>query len=191
MPFEFVPQAIEGLVLVKPRVFPDGRGFFLEHYKHTDFAAAGIGQRFSQSNHSRSAKGVLRGLHYQLPPREQGKLVRVVAGSVWDVAVDLRQGSPTFGKWLGVELSAENRTMFWIPGGFAHGFVALSDNAELEYQCTAEYDKEAEAGVRWDDPDLAIDWPAKAALVSDKDAALPPLAQARTFPRGYRFGGQQ
>lgn len=190
MPFEFFPQAIADLVLIKPRVFPDGRGFFLETYKESDFRTAGIVASFRQSNHSRSTAGVLRGLHYQLPPYEQGKLVRVVSGTIWDVAVDMRPDSPSFGKWVGVELSGENYHLFWIPGGFAHGFVTLTDDVHLEYQCTNEYCKEAEAGVRWDDPQLAIDWPLKDVLVSEKDAILPSLRDARLFPRAYSFGGQ-
>ena len=158
MSFAFEPLAIPGLVLVKPRVFPDDRGFFLETYKRSEFAVAGIDADFVQDNHSRSTRGVLRALHYQLPPFAQGKLVRVSEGRIWDVAVDLRSSSPTFKKWVGVELSDENHHMFWIPPGFAHGFVALSDTVHLLYKCTAEYDKPSERGIRWDDPELAVAW---------------------------------
>ena len=190
MPFEFIPQSIEDLVLIKPRVFPDGRGFFLETYKESDFLKSGIYADFKQANHSCSGAGVLRGLHYQLPPFEQGKLVRVITGAIWDIAVDMRPDSSSFGKWVGVELSAENHYSFWIPGGFAHGFVALTDNVNLEYQCTNEYRKEAEAGVRWNDDQLAITWPFKDVLVSEKDAALPFLQDARLFPKAYSFRGR-
>jgi dTDP-4-dehydrorhamnose 3,5-epimerase len=184
MPASFTKLALDGLILVEPRAFPDDRGFFMETYKRSEYAANGIDAEFVQDNHSFSSRGVIRGLHYQLPPRAQGKLVRVPLGRGWDVAVDLRRGSPTFGKWIGVELSEENRRMLWIPAGFAHGFVALSDAAHLMYKCSAEYDKASEAGIRWDDPDLAIDWPLKAQAVSAKDEALPFLKQARLFEKG-------
>jgi dTDP-4-dehydrorhamnose 3,5-epimerase len=181
MSFSFRRLAIPDLVLVEPRVFPDERGFFLETYKKPDFEAAGIAAEFVQDNHSRSASGILRGLHYQLPPFAQGKLVRVATGRIWDVAVDLRRSSPTFGKWAGVELSEESMRMLWIPPGFAHGFVALSDEADLMYKCTAIYDKASERGVRWDDPTLAVEWPLRGVSVSAKDAALPALADAEPF----------
>ena len=158
-----------------PRLFPDERGFFLESYKAGEFAAAGIREDFVQDNHSRSARSVLRGLHFQRPPHAQAKLVRVTRGSVWDVAVDLRRGSATFGRWFGLELSEENRTMLYIPQGFAHGFVSLTDGAELLYKCGAEYDKDSDGGVRWDDPELAIEWPLSDVKLSGKDAALPLL----------------
>ena len=190
MPFEFVPLAISDLILIKPRAFPDERGFFLETYKESDFRQNGIDVQFKQSNHSCSAAQVLRGLHYQLPPFEQGKLVRVVSGMVWDVAVDMRPDSATFGKWIGVELSGENHHLFWIPGGFAHGFVALTENVHLEYQCTNEFRKDAEGGVRWDDPELGIKWPRQDILVSDKDVILPLFQNATPFPKGYVFGGK-
>lgn len=184
MPASFSRLPLEGLVLVEPRAFPDDRGFFMETYKKSEYAANGIDAEFVQDNHSFSARGVVRGLHFQLPPRAQGKLVRVPVGRVWDVAVDVRRGSPTFGKWTGVELSDENRRMLWIPAGFAHGFVALSDTAHLMYKCSAEYDKASESGVRWDDPDLGIEWPLRASSVSAKDAVLPPLREARVFEKG-------
>jgi len=173
MPFEFKKTEIDGLIIVEPRVFPDDRGFFLESYKKSDFVNNGIDVDFNQDNHSRSSKGVVRGLHFQKEPHAQGKLVRVVRGTLWDVAVDLRQKSPTFKKWFGVELSAENKKMFYIPPGFGHGFVALEDDTELMYKCTNEYNFESDGGVRWNDPDIGINWPVDEPLVSEKDANLP------------------
>lgn len=187
MPASFSNGPIPGLVIIQPRVFPDGRGYFLETFKRSEYGAAGIGGPFLQSNHSSSAKGVVRGLHYQLPPHDQGKLVRVVKGASWDVAVDIRQGSPTFGKWFGIELSEANHTMFWVPGGFAHGFMALEDETHLLYQCSAEYHKPAECGIRWDDPVLGIAWPVAGGQVSVKDTLLPELTRATLFPEGYQF----
>jgi dTDP-4-dehydrorhamnose 3,5-epimerase len=178
MPATFSPGPLEGLVTVQPRVFPDGRGSFFETYKQSEYAANGIAELFVQDNHSVSSKGVLRGLHFQRAPHAQGKLVRVVAGAVWDVAVDLRPASPTYRRWYGVELSAENRMQFYIPAGFAHGFLTLSETAEFVYKCTAEYDKSSEGGLRWDDPSLAIAWPLSGQVptVSEKDLALPCLS---------------
>jgi len=176
--FEFLPQALDGVVLVRPRVLADRRGWFLESFRGQEFEAAGIQGPFVQDNCSLSRGGVLRGIHYQLPPSEQGKLVWVPRGEVWDVCVDLRRGSPSFGHWFGTTLSDENHLMLWVPPGFGHGFVALSDEALTLYKCTAVYDREAERGVRWDDPDLAIDWPIRDVILSEKDAALPPLAKA-------------
>lgn len=175
MPFTFKAAPIEGLVVVEPWRFEDERGFFMETYRRSDFRAAGIEVDFVQDNHSRSTKGVLRGLHFQTGSSAQEKLVRVVSGSVWDVAVDLRNGSSSYGKWWGLELSGENGLMLFIPRGFAHGFVTLSEEAHLAYKCTAEYDKERDGGVRWDDPRLEIGWPRRDVLVSAKDAALPYL----------------
>ena len=175
MPFRFTGAPLSGLLIVEPRVFDDERGFFMETYKESEFAAAGIREHFVQDNHSRSKRGVLRGLHFQRPPYAQARLVRVVAGRAWDVAVDLRLESKTYKKWFGVELSSDNKKMLYIPGGFAHGFVTLSDEAELVYKCTAEYDKASDGGVRWDDPELAIEWPMRDVIVSEKDAALPRL----------------
>jgi len=177
MPFSFSETELPGLVIVTPRVFPDDRGFFIETYKESDFRKAGIAERFVQDNHSRSSKGTLRGLHFQRSPYAQGKLVRASRGRLWDVAVDLRPDSPTYRRWLGVELSEDNRVMFYIPAGFAHGFVALEDGTELQYKCTAEYDAASDGGVRWDDPELAIRWPITDVLVSAKDAALPYLKE--------------
>ena len=173
MPFTFTDGEISGLIIVEPRVFPDDRGFFFESYKQSDFVESGITGPFVQDNHSRSSKGVLRGLHFQHAPHAQGKLVRVTRGRLWDVAVDIRKGSPTFGKWQAVELTEENRLMFYIAPGFAHGFVALEDETELQYKCTAEYNSRADAGIRWDDSDIGIDWPITDVLVSPKDAKLP------------------
>ncbi len=187
MPCVFSKLEIPGLILIEPRAFADDRGFFMETYKRSEFAVNGIDLPFVQDNHSYSTKGVIRGLHYQLAPHAQGKLVRVIGGSIWDVAVDLRPGSATYKHWLGVELSEDNKRMFWIPPGFAHGFLCLSDSVHLLYKCTGEYNKEAEGGVRWDDPALGIDWPIPAGVmpgVSAKDDALPPLSQARLFEAG-------
>ncbi len=177
MPFSFQWLEIPDLVLITPRVFPDERGFFLESYKRSDFAANGIEVFFLQDNHSRSSRGVLRGLHFQRPPKAQAKLVRVVRGAVWDVAVDLRRGSPTYLRWLGVELNEENNAMLFVPEGFAHGFVALSDETLLLYKCSAEYDSALDAGVRWNDPTIAVRWPIERPRVSAKDEALPLLAE--------------
>ncbi len=173
MPFTFKTLEIPGLTLIEPRVFPDGRGFFMESYKESEFKAHGIDCRFVQDNHSKSSRGVLRGLHFQKAPYAQGKLVRVIEGAVWDVAVDLRRDSPTYCEWYGVELSEENRFMFFIPAGFAHGFVTLSEKAQFEYKCTAEYNKASESGIRWDDPDIGIQWPVRDVQVSERDAVLP------------------
>jgi dTDP-4-dehydrorhamnose 3,5-epimerase len=175
MPFTFTSGPLEGLVVVEPRRFRDERGFFMETYHESEFRAAGIGEPFVQDNHSRSSKGVLRGLHFQVGQKAQGKLVRAVAGAIWDVAVDIRPASSTYGSWWGIELSADNALMLYLPPGFAHGFLTLSEEAQVIYKCTAEYDKASEAGIRWDDPDLAIDWPSREVIVSAKDAALPPL----------------
>ena len=181
MAFTFSRLEIPDLILISPRVHPDERGFFCETYKKSEFAANGIGTDFVQDNHSFSVRGVVRALHYQLPPSVQGKLVSVIVGRIWDVAVDLRRGSATFGRWAGIELSDENRSMIWIPPGFAHGFLALSDAVHLHYKCTAEYDKASEVGIRWDDPDIGITWPLSDLVVSPRDAALPPFKDARLF----------
>jgi len=174
--------ALPGVMLIEPRVFGDARGFFLESWNAAAFAAAGIDAAFVQDNHSRSAKGVLRGLHYQI--REpQGKLVRVVSGSVFDVAVDLRRSSPTFGQSTGHLLSGENKHMLWIPAGFAHGFLVLSDTADFLYKCTTLYAPQHERAIAWDDPALAIDWPLEGTVpqLSAKDAGAPRLEAAETF----------
>lgn len=178
MPFEFEKLSLDGLVLVKPRVFPDERGFFVETYKRRDFAANGIPEEFVQDNHSKSAKGVLRGLHYQRAPRAQGKLVRCTAGAILDVGVDIRKGSPTFGKWAAAELSAANAHMLYLPPGFAHGFLVLSDTAEILYKCTAEYAPSDEGGIVWNDPEIGVRWGIAAPALSGRDAALPRLRDA-------------
>jgi len=175
---KFVPtELIPDVVLVEPRVWPDDRGFFFESYHRAKFEAAGIPDPFVQDNQSRSIRGTLRGLHQQRT-QPQGKLVRALAGTIWDVAVDIRRGSPTFGKWVGVELSGENRRQLWIPKGFAHGFVVLSDTADVLYKCTDLYKPDDELGIAWNDPTVGIEWPlAEAPLLSPKDAEAPLLAQ--------------
>jgi len=176
-----VRTAIPDLLILEPQVFGDARGFFVESWNQRRFdAAVGHPVTFVQDNHSRSARGVLRGLHFQLPPHAQGKLVRVVQGCVFDVAVDIRRSSPTFGRWVGVELSADNHRQFWIPPGFAHGFTVLSDSADFLYKTTDFHAPQAEGWVRWNDPAVAIEWPDAGAprLLSAKDEAAPLLADA-------------
>lgn len=166
--------AIEGVLIFQPKVFGDARGFFMESFNQRIFnEAVGHDVRFVQDNHSRSAKGVLRGLHFQKAPHAQGKLVRAAAGAVFDVAVDIRPGSPTFGHWVGVELSADNQRQLWIPAGLAHGFMVLSDSADFLYKTTDYYAPQSEGALRWDDPDLAIAWPdvGVAPQLSAKDAS--------------------
>jgi dTDP-4-dehydrorhamnose 3,5-epimerase len=166
---------LPGCLVIEPQVFGDDRGFFFESFNTDKLAAHGLAPNFVQGNVSSSVRGVLRGLHYQWP-KPQGKYVSVVEGEVWDVAVDIRRGSPTFGRWAGVVLSAENKRHFWIPEGFAHGFVTLSERAVFTYLCTATYDAQADAGIRWNDADLAIDWPVSEPALSGKDAKAPFLA---------------
>ena len=178
MPFRFQRLEIPEVVLIEPKVFADGRGFFMETYKLSDFSEFGIKEPFVQDNHSHSVKGVLRGLHYQNPPKAQGKLVRVVRGEIYDVAVDIRKGSPTYGKWIGVVLSEENKLMLYVPPGFAHGFCVLSEVAEVVYKCTEEYDPVAEAGIIWNDPEIGIKWPIEAPILSEKDSKWPRLRDA-------------
>lgn len=181
MPFNFKKCEIPGLIIIEPRVFDDDRGFFMESFKKSDFVANGINVDFNQDNHSYSSKNVLRGLHFQLAPFSQAKLVRVVKGKGWDVAVDLRSESPTFKQWFGLELSEENKTMFFIPEGFAHGFAALTDEVHLLYKCSNEYSQQHDGGIRWDDPDIAVKWPVTDPLLSDKDRELPLLKDAEVF----------
>jgi len=178
MPFEFVPLGLAGLILVKPRVYGDDRGFFLELYKHTDYRAAGITDPLVQDNFSRSARGVLRGLHYQKLPKAQGKLVTCLRGAIYDVAVDIRRGSASFGKWVGVELSEANRHLLYVPPGYAHGFQVKSESAEVLYKCTDEYAPNEDRGILWSDPDLAIAWPISDPVLSDKDSVHPRLRDA-------------
>jgi dTDP-4-dehydrorhamnose 3,5-epimerase len=169
-----IETSLPGALIIEPQVFGDARGFFYESYNKGQWEKAGIDADFIQTNVSRSAKGVLRGLHYQWP-NPQGKLVSVLEGEVYDVAVDIRRGSPTFGQSLGVMLTAENHRHFWVPEGFAHGFCVLSEFATFTYQCTALYNRESDAGICWNDADLGIDWPLSAPLLSDKDTRTPLL----------------
>jgi len=169
-----IETALPGALIIEPQVFGDARGFFYESYNKGKWQEAGIQADFIQTNVSRSARGVLRGLHYQWP-NPQGKLVSVLDGEVYDVAVDIRRGSPTLGQSVGVMLTAENHRHFWVPEGFAHGFCVLSEFATFTYQCTALYDAKADAGIRWNDADLGIDWPLSAPLLSDKDGKTPLL----------------
>ena len=183
MPYQATPTAIPDVLILHPKVFGDARGFFFESYNEQDFKqATGLKVEFVQDNHSRSAKGVLRGLHYQLPPHAQGKLVRCVRGAVFDVAVDIRKSSPTFGKWVGVELSEENHRQLWIPPGFAHGFVTLTDTADFLYKTTDYYAPVCDRGLLWNDPAIGIDWPdvGQSPLLSAKDVAARPLAGVST-----------
>jgi len=168
-----IETSIADVKIIEPKVYGDHRGFFLETFQQERYAEAGMNLPFVQDNHSRSAKGVLRGLHYQ-KTKPQGKLVRVVSGEVFDVAVDIRKGSPTFGVWEGTILSAENKRQFWVPPGLAHGFLVLSDSADFEYKCTDYYDPADEGALRWDDPDVGIKWPDTVQpVLSEKDSVAP------------------
>jgi dTDP-4-dehydrorhamnose 3,5-epimerase len=166
---EIKETKLKGVVVVQPRVFEDPRGYFFESYNENAFRAAGITAKFVQDNQSLSQRGVLRGLHFQNNPHAQGKLVRVITGAVFDVAVDIRRNSPTYGQWFGLELTAKNKTMMYIPEGFAHGFATLEDNTIFSYKCTNFYNKQAEDCLLWNDPDLAIDWNIDSPLLSEKD----------------------
>jgi len=177
MPLSFESTDLPGVVVVVPKVFADDRGFLMETYKRSEFENAGLRVPLVQENHSRSSQGTLRGLHYQREPRAQGKLVRVVLGEIFDVAVDIRRGSSTFGRWIGVALSAANRKSIYIPPGFAHGFCVTSPEAEVIYKTTDEYAPEYEEGIRWDDPSLAIAWPIAQPTLSPRDQRWPSLAQ--------------
>lgn len=181
MPFNFIKTDIDGPVIVEPRSFGDSRGFFMESYKKSEFENNGITTEFRQDNHSFSTKGVLRGLHYQKFPAVQAKLVRVIKGTVWDVAIDIRKSSPTFKKWVAVELSEENKKMFYIPEGFAHGFLAMTDEVHLMYKCSNEYAPQCDAGIIWNDPEIAVKWPVDSPILSDKDLVLPFLKDAEVF----------
>ena len=175
---KFVETELPGVILVEPQVHRDDRGFFLETYHVEKFAAGGIDGRFVQDNHSKSQRGTLRGLHAQWR-RPQGKLVRCLDGEIWDVAVDVRKGSPTFGRWVGVTLSSDDFRQLWVPPGFLHGFVVTSETAEVEYKCTDVYDPGFELGVLWNDPDIGIAWPVDEPILSGKDAAAPRLAEVQ------------
>jgi dTDP-4-dehydrorhamnose 3,5-epimerase len=182
MPFNFVKLSLEGSVLVEPKVFNDNRGFAMETYKKSDFLRNGIDAEFIQDNHSKSVKSVLRGLHYQIQPYAQGKLVRCIEGEILDVIVDIRKDSPTFGKWLSEILSCANRRMLYIPVGFAHGFLALTETVEVVYKIHGgEYAPEYERGIIWNDPELAIEWGSEDVIVSDKDMGQPLLKYAEVF----------
>jgi dTDP-4-dehydrorhamnose 3,5-epimerase len=174
---KFLPTEIPEVILVEPQVFRDERGFFLETWHARRWAEGGIPGSFVQDNQSRSGHGTLRGLHSQQAPHAQGKLVRAIEGEVWDVAVDVRRGSPTFGRHVGVTLSAENFRQLWVPPGFLHGFCVLSASAQVEYKCTEFYAPSDELGVAWDDPDLAIPWPVPAPVLSEKDRRAPRLRE--------------
>jgi dTDP-4-dehydrorhamnose 3,5-epimerase len=177
-----IETAIPDLLILEPKVFGDDRGFFMESWNAATFRAAGLDLNFVQDNHSRSARGVLRGLHFQ-NPNPQGKLVRVVSGRAWDVAVDLRKSSPTFGKWAGIELSGQNKRMFWVPPGFAHGFVSLEDGTDFLYKCTAPYEPANEHSLMWNDPTVGIEWPLEGIepQLSGKDQAGKALAEIEAF----------
>jgi len=178
MPFHFSSSAIADVVVIEPPVIADNRGFFMETYKQSEFAAHGIRSLFIQCNQSQSARGTLRGLHYQKNPKAQAKLVRVFRGEVYDVAVDLRRGAPTYGKWVGVTLSAENKKILYVPAGFAPGFCVTSDEAEVFYSTSNEYSPECEAGVMWNDPELSIPWPIAQPRLSARDRSWPPFHKA-------------
>ena len=179
---KIIPCDISGPLIIEPQVFGDDRGFFMESWNAAKFAEAGLDLNFVQDNHSRSQKGVLRGMHFQ-NPAPQGKLVRVINGAVFDVAVDLRRSSPTFGQWTGVELSAQNKRIFWVPQGFAHGFLTLEDDTDFLYKCDAPYAPGGEHSLAWDDPDVGIEWPIEGLDVqlSDKDRAGKSLSEIEAF----------
>ena len=181
MPFKFKPLEVESVLLTEPTVFCDDRGFFMETFRQSDFTQAGVNFLPVQENHSRSAKGVVRGLHYQADPFAQGKLVRVVRGSIFDVAVDMRRSSLTFSKWVAVKLSEENRHMLLIPRGFAHGFASLEDGTEVVYLVDNGYSRESERGVLWNDGDIGIRWPVRDPILSEKDSQWPTLENAQAF----------
>lgn len=175
---QVIPSALPEVLIIEPDVFLDSRGFFVETYQAQKYAQAGIDVSFVQDNHSLSQHGTLRGLHAQMR-RVQGKLVRVIAGEIFDVAVDVRRGSPNFGRWVGIVLSAENFRQCYVPPGFVHGFCVLSDHAEVEYKCTDYYDPDDELRIQWNDPTIGIEWPIKAPILSDKDRAAWPLDAVR------------
>jgi dTDP-4-dehydrorhamnose 3,5-epimerase len=177
---EIIKTSIEDLLVIRPDVFRDDRGYFYESYNKERFAKEGLTMTFVQDNESKSSKGVLRGLHFQKPPYAQGKLVRVVKGAVMDIAVDLRKGSPTYGKWESRLLTEENKEMFWIPEGFAHGFVTLEDDTIFNYKCTNIYNKESEGSILWNDPDINIEWNIENPILSEKDKISPLLKNFET-----------
>ncbi len=181
--FKFSETPLRGAILIEPRAFEDGRGFFMEYYNKGGFAESGFKDTFVQANHSRSRRGVVRGLHYQINPHPMGKLVKVVRGRIFDVGVDVRKGSPTYGKWHGEELTEDNRRMLYFPPGFAHGFLALDDVNEVIYECTGMYAPESERALLWNDPDIGIKWPLEGireVILSEKDRKNPRLRDAET-----------
>jgi dTDP-4-dehydrorhamnose 3,5-epimerase len=173
MPFTFTQTELAGVMLVKPKIFSDERGYFAEMFKAADFQRNGILSNFVQDNYSYSKEGVLRGLHYQSSPKAQGKFIYVLSGSIFDVVVDVRLNSPSYGRWISIELSAENHHMLWIPPGLAHGFCVLSAGAGIMYRCTEYYDPGTERGISWNDPTLNIPWPIKNPIISEKDTLNP------------------
>jgi len=189
MPFSFETLEIPGVILVKARSFPDDRGFFMETYKKSEFERNGIPFNFVQDNYSYSSKrAVLRGLHYQMNPHAQGKLVFPIRGRIFDVAVDIRKGSPTYARWVGVELSSDDPSMLYVPAGFAHGFQVLSEEADVTYRVTDEYAPEVDRGIIWNDPDLAVEWPLANPLLSPKDETMPRLKDAEN---DFEFEGDR
>jgi len=178
MPFSFKKLDIPEVILVEPKIFPDERGFFMESFKESEFIKNGINAKFVQDNYSHSTKGILRGLHYQKDPKAQAKLVTVIRGEIFDVAVDIRKNSPTYGKWIGETLSEENHRLLYVPQGFAHGFLVLSDEVDVIYKVNNEYSPENDRGILWNDPDVDIKWPLEETLVSDKDKKQPLLKDA-------------
>ncbi len=187
MEFRIQSRELGDVVVLLPEVFQDSRGFFMETFREDQFKALGLPYHFVQDNHSRSVKGVVRGLHFQWEP-PMGKLMRVSLGSAFLVAVDIRKGSPTLGKWFGVEVSAENRRQVWAPAGFARGFCVLSEVAEIQYKCTGLYNSKAESGIRWDDPAIGIQWPLSEVQLSEKDRKAQTLAQWLATPESDNFG---
>ncbi len=184
MPFTFTRLSVPDVILVEPKIFKDGRGYFMETYKFSEFEKNGILNNFVQDNQSLSTKNVLRGLHYQLPPFAQAKLIRCLKGKIFDVAVDIRKSSPTFGKWVSAELSEENKKMLYIPEGFAHGFLTLSETAEIHYKITGEYAPDYERAIIWNDKDISINWPIgdnQEVILSEKDLKSPALKNAEIF----------
>ena len=184
MPFTFTRLSVPDVILVEPKIFKDGRGYFMETYKFSEFEKNGILNNFVQDNQSLSTKNVLRGLHYQLPPFAQAKLIRCLKGKIFDVAVDIRKSSPTFGKWVSADLSEENKKMLYIPEGFAHGFLTLSETAEIHYKITGEYAPDYERAIIWNDKDISINWPIgdnQEVILSEKDLKSPALKNAEIF----------
>jgi dTDP-4-dehydrorhamnose 3,5-epimerase len=186
MDIKIEARFLKDVAVLVPDVFQDSRGFFMETFREDQFKALGLPTQFVQDNHSRSVKGVVRGLHFQWEP-PMGKLMRVTLGGAFLVAVDIRKGSPTLGKWVGVEASTENRRQVWAPAGFARGFCVLSDNAEIQYKCTGIYNNKCESGIRWDDPEIGIEWPLKDVLLSEKDRNAQTLAQWLSKPESSNF----